>query len=231
MLPAGGLPPAQTLITNFVLSLSSGLDMLYIYIIYPPPHFARRVWPGSKLCFPIFAIRLLLIAYNRASSNSDGNGLAKFHPPPGRPLQTSVLLYVLSNIAYFATWIHHIIHQNLIFCTTSLLIFTFSLSCKSITFRSSLKNITKRESDNHQIPIVFVWFPSLWDPKIHLPNSTFRSCVFFIFDKGSTCKSSISISITHEFTSLFRTGDVNENHEKRWKPQGPFVSSKIVQET
>ena len=32
--PAGGLPPARTLITNFVLSLFSGLDMLYIYIIY-----------------------------------------------------------------------------------------------------------------------------------------------------------------------------------------------------
>ena len=27
-------PPARTLITNFVLSLFSGLDMLYIYIIY-----------------------------------------------------------------------------------------------------------------------------------------------------------------------------------------------------
>ena len=30
--PAGGLPPARTLITNFVLSLFTGLDMLYIYI-------------------------------------------------------------------------------------------------------------------------------------------------------------------------------------------------------
>ena len=34
MLLAGGLPPARTLITNFVLSLFAGLDMLYIYIIY-----------------------------------------------------------------------------------------------------------------------------------------------------------------------------------------------------
>ena len=33
ILPAGGLPPARTLITNFVLSLLSGLDVLYIYII------------------------------------------------------------------------------------------------------------------------------------------------------------------------------------------------------
>ena len=32
ILHAGGLPPAQTLMTIFVLSLSSGLDMLYIYI-------------------------------------------------------------------------------------------------------------------------------------------------------------------------------------------------------
>ena len=31
---AGGLPPEQMLIADFVLSLSSGLDMLYIYIIY-----------------------------------------------------------------------------------------------------------------------------------------------------------------------------------------------------
>ena len=31
--PARGLPPARTPITNFVLSLFSGLDMLYIYII------------------------------------------------------------------------------------------------------------------------------------------------------------------------------------------------------
>ena len=53
--PAGGLPPARTLITNFVLSLFLGLDMLYIGDIYtdtldlvthpllagrspPPPH-------------------------------------------------------------------------------------------------------------------------------------------------------------------------------------------------
>ena len=33
ILPAGGLPSARTLITNFVLSLFSGLDMLYIYVI------------------------------------------------------------------------------------------------------------------------------------------------------------------------------------------------------
>ena len=33
--PAGGLPPAQTLITNFVLSMFSGLAMLCIHIIYP----------------------------------------------------------------------------------------------------------------------------------------------------------------------------------------------------
>ena len=33
ILAAGGLPPARTLITNFVLSLFSGLDMIYIYII------------------------------------------------------------------------------------------------------------------------------------------------------------------------------------------------------
>ena len=33
--PAGGLPPARTLITNFVLSLFSGLDMLYMHMIYP----------------------------------------------------------------------------------------------------------------------------------------------------------------------------------------------------
>ena len=32
--PARGLPPARTLITNFVLSLFSGVGMLYIYIIY-----------------------------------------------------------------------------------------------------------------------------------------------------------------------------------------------------
>ena len=32
ILPAGGLPPARTLITNFVLSLFSGLDMFYLYI-------------------------------------------------------------------------------------------------------------------------------------------------------------------------------------------------------
>ena len=32
--PAGALPPARTLITNSVLSLFSGLDILYIYIIY-----------------------------------------------------------------------------------------------------------------------------------------------------------------------------------------------------
>ena len=31
---AAGLPPARTLITNFVLSLFSGLDMLYIYILF-----------------------------------------------------------------------------------------------------------------------------------------------------------------------------------------------------
>ena len=34
ILPAGGLPPARTLITNFALSLFSVLDMLYIYILY-----------------------------------------------------------------------------------------------------------------------------------------------------------------------------------------------------
>ena len=32
--PEGGLPPAKTLITNFVLSSFSGLDMIYIYMIY-----------------------------------------------------------------------------------------------------------------------------------------------------------------------------------------------------
>ena len=32
--PALGLPPARTLITNFVLSSFSGLDMLCIYVIF-----------------------------------------------------------------------------------------------------------------------------------------------------------------------------------------------------
>ena len=32
--PCKGLAPCTALITNFVLSLFSGLDMLYVYIIY-----------------------------------------------------------------------------------------------------------------------------------------------------------------------------------------------------
>ena len=62
--PAGGLPPARTLITNFVLSLFSGLDMLYIYIIYniyiyiyiyileSSARFARASGPGPWWALP-----------------------------------------------------------------------------------------------------------------------------------------------------------------------------------
>ena len=67
-------------------------------------------------------------------------------PPVGRFRKSLFLLQVLANIHYFALWIHHIIHPNLNFCSTSLLIFTFSLSCKSIAFRNSFKNHAKRKS-------------------------------------------------------------------------------------
>ena len=72
---------------------------------------------------------------------------------------------------------------------------------------------------------VVVWFLSLWDPKIHLPNSTFRSCFFFIFHEGPTCKSSTPTSFTNQFTSLLHTGDVNENH---WKSMETWKSVHFI---
>ena len=50
-----------------------------------------------------------------------------------------------------------------------------------------------------------------------------------LFDKRSTCKYSISTRFSNEFTSLFSTGDVTENHNKQWNPESPFISSKIAQ--
>ena len=56
--PAGGMPPARTLITNFVLSLFSGRDMLYVYMIASEASAAKRsepVWTAihiihTKIC-------------------------------------------------------------------------------------------------------------------------------------------------------------------------------------
>ena len=70
-LPAGGLSPARTLITNFVLSLFSGLDMLYIYSIAP------RIPPGSAhgdktvaSCFVVCVHRLCVSVSAALSSVS-----------------------------------------------------------------------------------------------------------------------------------------------------------------
>ena len=53
-------------------------------------------------------------------------------PSPRAPRKSPFLLYVLANIAYFAIWIHPIIHENLTFCSTSLLKHSFSFSCKYV---------------------------------------------------------------------------------------------------
>ena len=56
---------------------------------------------------------------------------------------------------------------------------------------------------------------------------------FFIFGKGSTCKSSISIRASNEFTSLLRIGDVAENDEETtesWKSL-PFIQNRPRRKT
>ena len=69
---------------------------------------------------------------SRGSRGSPGYPAPRMTLPPGR----SVLLYALANIAYFAVWIHPIIHQNLTFCCTSLLKHSFSLCYKYVIFEN-----------------------------------------------------------------------------------------------
>ena len=147
-------------------------------------HRALRVWCDRvfNFAFRLLLSDSLLIAYIRPPPWHPRvpAGLLRWScaPPVCRLRKSLFLLQVLSNIHYFALWIHHIIHWNLNFCSTSLLIFTFSLSCKSITFRNSLKNLTKRKS---RIVKKQQGFPSKLinlGLRIHLPKSRFRHHIF-----------------------------------------------------
>ena len=59
--------------------------------------------------------------------------------PVGRLQKPLCLLQVLANMHYFALWIHNIIHTNLNFCSTSNVLFTFSIFSKIIIFKCSFK--------------------------------------------------------------------------------------------
>ena len=74
----------------------------------------------------------------------DGNPCRSFSNFAFR--KSCFLLQFPANIHYFALWIHHIIHTNLMCCSTSNVLFTFSLSCKSIIFSCSFKHLTKCKS-------------------------------------------------------------------------------------
>ena len=62
---------------------------------------------------------------------------------PGPLWKSWFLLQVLANIDFFDLWIHHIIYKNLIFCSTSHVLFTFSISCRYMISSCSFKNVTK----------------------------------------------------------------------------------------
>ena len=72
------------------------------------------------------------------------------------------LLQVLANIHYVALWIHHIIHEHLMCCSRSNVVFTCSLSCKSIMFNCSFKNqqhakATLLKNDKDYLPNGSTW--------------------------------------------------------------------------
>ena len=49
----------------------------------------------------------------------------------------------LANIHFFGVCIHHVMHQHVMFCSTSYVLFTFRLPCKYIVFSFSFKNVTR----------------------------------------------------------------------------------------
>ena len=127
---------------------------IYIYThtyIYPPPRFARLVWPDFNVAFRLLLSDCFAFLLNRGPPWS-ARPLGLAAPSPlWAALGNHCFCYkVIANTHYFALWIHHTIHKNLDVCSTSLLIFTCSLSCKNLIFRNSLKNNTNRKSTNDQ---------------------------------------------------------------------------------
>ena len=159
----------------------------------------------SDFCFSTLCLLLII----RGPPDPDGRYFSDSAAPVGRLCKSLFLLQVPANIHYFALWIHHIIHQSLNRCSTSLLIFTFSLSCKIITFRNPIKNLTKRKS---RIVQKQQGFPSKLIKlglKIHLPKSRFRHHIFI---KIWRCH--IGIIQKTIFTSLFRKKQASKNDKK-----------------
>ena len=74
-------------------------------------------------------------------------------PPLGWLRKPLFLSHVHFNIHCFTFRNHRFVNNNFKFCIISLLIFTFSLSCKSTISCNSFRIITKRENRNHQIPM------------------------------------------------------------------------------
>ena len=112
---------------------------VYIYIcIYPQPRSARLVWPRLSILLSILALRLLLVGYIR--SPPDFGGQMSWDPPrPWAAFENDVfcsqpLLIITMSLSGFI-----IVHQNLICCSTSDVLFTVSHSWKTITFSSSIK--------------------------------------------------------------------------------------------
>ena len=134
---------------------------IYIYIsTYLPPRFARRVWPGCKFCFSTFALRLLLIAYIRGfrwcGRKPDLRSRSPREPP------SKIIVFATRPCKYL---LFRSVdpscnsHTNLICCSSPMsnLLFTFSLSCKSIIFTGSFKilenakaTLLKHDKDYHQ---------------------------------------------------------------------------------
>ena len=131
---------------------AANLHMHTCMRIYPPPRFARRVWPGSKLSFPTVALRLSLTAYIWAPLIRTAESPWIPPPPVGRLRKSWILLHVHASTHYFALWIHHTIHTTPICCSTSNVLFTLSCSCvPSKTLQNAKAKQLKNDWDYHQI--------------------------------------------------------------------------------
>ena len=115
--PAGGLPPARTLITNFVLSLCSGLDMLYMYVQY--------IYIYIYVYIYIYTLRFIYIyiyIYNISSPENYNHGenimstklvisiRAGSKPPAGWITNFVLIIFWPSNVVllYNIHWLPHI---------------------------------------------------------------------------------------------------------------------------
>ena len=76
---------------------------------------------------------------------------------PGPLCKIIVVVRDLANIHFFDLCIHHVIHQNLMFCSTSHVLFPFSLSCRyiilSLFLQTPHKTLKHNHSKTHEITI------------------------------------------------------------------------------